>query len=82
MQVWIVQHGKKIATAGDPGLTDAGHAQAALVARTLAGSGADVSHSPATASQKSVQRRSCYCVRRARVRRSACRCPTGPLSDS
>jgi broad specificity phosphatase PhoE len=42
MQVWIVQHGEKIAASGDPGLTEHGHAQAALVARTLAGSGASV----------------------------------------
>ena len=39
MQVWIVQHGEKVAASGDPGLTDAGHAQAALVARTLSAVG-------------------------------------------
>lgn len=38
----MVQHGEKVRSAGDPGLTEAGHRQAAAVARWLAANRPDV----------------------------------------
>ena len=36
IEVLVVQHGEKVRSAGDPGLTDEGHRQAAVVATCLA----------------------------------------------
>lgn len=42
LDVLVVQHGEKVRSAGDPGLTEVGHRQAATVARWLAENRPDV----------------------------------------
>jgi len=42
IEVLVVQHGEKVRSAGDPGLTEVGHRQAATVARWLAENRPDV----------------------------------------
>jgi broad specificity phosphatase PhoE len=42
VEILVVQHGEKVRSAGDPGLTDEGHEQAAVVAMWLAENRPDV----------------------------------------
>ena len=42
IEVLVVQHGEKVRSAGDPGLTDLGHRQASTVARWLAENRPDI----------------------------------------